>query len=100
MTADYVFANVGVDGLSFVDIGWHDYTASAETICPMSLSEALKMANSTREAPCTLLYAGLVYSNRLTGNDTQNLSWLLLTDRGTYIVDCVLRKHQCDSYEY
>ena len=100
MTADYVFANVGVDGLSFVDINWHDYTASAETICPMSLSEALKMANSTREAPCTLLYAGLVYSNWLTGNDTQNLSWLLLTDSGTYIVDCVLRKHQCDSYEY
>lgn len=98
--SDYVFANVGVDGLAFVDISWHDYTESDETICPMPLPEALNMANSTREAPCTLLYAGLTYSSWLTEDDTQNLSWYLLTDKGSYIVDCVLKKHKCDSYEY
>jgi len=98
--SDRIFANVGVDGLSFVDISWRDYTSSDETVCPMPLKEAIEMANSTRSAPCTLLYADLVYSSWLTGNDTQNLSWRLLTDQGTYIVDCVLKKHMCDTYEY
>ncbi|MBQ5757380.1 MAG: hypothetical protein IIV93_02600 [Clostridia bacterium] len=100
ITTDKVFANVGVDGLAFLDINWHDYTASEETIYPMPLKEALEMANSTRSRDCTLLYADLVYSDWLTENDTQNLSWRLITDSGTYIVDCVLKKHKCDTYEY
>ena len=100
IVSDQVFANVGVDGLAFVDINWRDYTVSSETIYPMPLKEALEMANSTRSRACTLLYADLVYSNWLTQNDTQNLSWRLVTDSGTYIVDCVLRKHQCNTYEY
>lgn len=100
ITSDYVFANVGVDGLAFVDLSWHDYSVSAETSYPMPLKEALEMANSTREAPCTLLSARLVYSSWLTGDETQNLSWHLVTDAGNYIVDCVLKKHQCDTYEY
>ena len=66
----------------------------------MPLKEALEMANSTRSRACTLLYADLVYSSWLTENDTQNLSWRLITDGGTYIVDCVLKKHKCDMYEY
>lgn len=98
--SDSVFANVGVDGLAFVDISWRDYTVSEDTVYPMPLKAALEMANSTREAPCTLLYAGLVYSSWLTGSDVQNLSWYLVTDHGNYIVDCVLEKHLCDSYEY
>lgn len=100
IVSDTVFANVGVDGLSFLDISWRDYTVSEETIYPMPLKEAIEMANSTRSAPCTLLSADLVYSSWLTENDQQNLSWRLLTDAGTYIVDCVLKKHQCDTYEY
>lgn len=100
ITTDKVFANVGVDGLAFLDINWHDYAASEETIYPMPLKEALEMANSTRSRACTLLYADLVYSDWLTENDTQNLSWRLVTDSGTYIVDCVLKKHRCDTYEY
>ena len=98
--SDRVFANVGVDGLSFVEISWHDYDISGDTIYPMSLKEALEMANSTREAPCTLLYAELVYSSWLTEDDTCNLSWYLLTDAGSYIVDCVQKAHMCDHYEY
>lgn len=97
---DMVFANVGVDGLSFVDISWREYTESSELTSPLSLEEALTMANSTREAPCTLLCARLVYSSWLTEDDTCNLSWQLFTDAGTYIVDCVQKKHMCDSYEY
>ena len=100
ITSDKVFANVGVDGLSFLDINWRDYIASEEAIYPMPLKEALEMANSTRSRACTLLYADLVYSDWLTENDTQNLSWRLITDGGTYLVDCVLKKHKCDTYEY
>ncbi len=98
--SDMVFTNVGVDGLSFVEICWRDYAASTEEIAPMPLSEALKMANSTREAPCTLLAARLIYSNWLTEDNTHNLSWYLITDAGNYVVDCVLNVHKCDSYEY
>lgn len=97
---DRVYTNIGVDGISFLDISWRDLTESDEFISPMPLSEALAMANSTRSAPCTLLTARLVYSSWLTGNDTANLSWQLVTDHGTYIVDCVLNKHMCDTYEY
>ncbi len=100
LLSEQVFANIGVDGLSMLEINWHEFTESSDTIYPMSLKEALEMANSTRSAPCFLLSAELVYSNWLTENDTHNLSWYLVTDHGSYVVDCVLRKHKCDSYEY
>ena len=44
--------------------------------------------------------AGLIYSNWLTNSDEYNLCWRLGTSDGNYIVDCVLKKHMCDSYEY
>jgi len=98
--ADRVYANIGVDGLASLSVNWREITESEEMISPMPLDEALKMANSTRSAKCTLLYAGLVYSNWLTNDDTHNLCWFLMTDSGRYMVDCVLNKHLCDTYEY
>lgn len=98
--ADRVYACIGADGLASVEICWRDYTPSEKSIFPMPLKEAVELANSTREAPCTLLCAELVYSDWLTGDGTQNLSWYLTTDAGNYVVDCVLKKHLCDSYEY
>ena len=66
----------------------------------MPLNEAITMANSTRESDTVLYYAGLIYSNWLSENDDYNLCWYLLTSKGNYVVDCVLKKHMCDSYEY
>ncbi|MBE5792540.1 MAG: hypothetical protein E7322_10335 [Clostridiales bacterium] len=97
---DSIRASVGINGLNGFDLSWHNFTESAEIISPISLEEAVKMANSTRMAKATLLYADLVYSNWLTESDEYNLSWYLLTDQGSYVVDCVLLKHKCDSYEY
>lgn len=97
---DSILASVGVNGLNGFDLKWHNFTESADTIAPIPLEEAVKMANSTRMAKATILYADLVYSNWLTESDEYNLSWYLLTDQGSYVVDCVLLKHKCDSYEY
>ncbi len=95
-----VYATVGVDGLSGLSINRHHFTESEDLISPMPLADALTLANSTREAHCTLLAADLRYSNWLTEDDTYHLSWYLVTDAGSYIVDCVEGKHRCDSYEY
>ena len=97
---DSILASVGVNGLNGFDLKWHNFTENTETLAPISLEDAVKMANSTRMAKATLLYADLVYSNWLTENDEYNLSWYLVTDAGSYVVDCVLEKHKCDSYEY
>ncbi len=97
---DSILASVGVNGLNGFDLKWHDFTESTEYIAPIPLEEAVKMANSTRMAKATLLYADLVYSNWITENEAYNLSWYLLTDQGSYVVDCVELKHKCDSYEY
>ena len=98
--AQQVYAGIGVDGLSFVTIDWRAFTESEDYILPLPLEEAYAMANSTRSAHCNLIGAQLVYSNWVSGTETHNLCWQLLTDKGTYIVDCVLKKHWCDSYEY
>jgi hypothetical protein len=98
--SERIMAIVAADGLSGLDINWRELTESEEMIAPMPLSEAFERANSTRSRHCTLLYAGLVYSNWLTGDDTHNLCWYLVTDAGNYVVDCVLKQHRCDSYEY
>ncbi len=97
---DGILASVGVNGLNGFDLSWHNFTQSDEIIAPVSLEDAVSMANSTRMAKATLLYADLVYSNWITESDEYNLSWYLLTDQGSYVVDCVLLKHKCDSYEY
>lgn len=97
---DSIRASVGVNGLNGFDLSWHNFTENEETISPIPLEDAIEMANSTRMAKATLIYADLVYSNWLTESDEYNLSWYLLTDQGSYVVDCVLLKHKCDSYEY
>jgi len=97
---DSISASVGVNGLNGFDLTWHNFKGSSESIAPISLEKAVSMANSTRLAKATLLYADLVYSNWVTENEEYNLSWYLVTDQGSYVVDCVELKHKCDSYEY
>lgn len=98
---DELLAAVGVNGLSMFRLNWHDFAESDQgTLTPMPLQEAIDMANSTRLGPTVLLGAELVYSNRLTQSDRFDLSWYLITSEGNYVVDCVLREHVCDSYEY
>jgi len=98
---DELLAAVGVNGLSMFQLNWHVFTESDRgKLIPMALREAIDMANSTRLGPTVLLGAELVYSNRLTQSDQFNLSWYLITSEGNYVVDCVLNRHQCDSYEY
>lgn len=98
---DRILAAVGVNGLDGITMNWHEYRIETETqIELMPLDEALSMANRTRKSEAVLLYAAPVYSNWLTGDDRFNLSWLLVTNKGDYIVDCVLKEHKCDSYEF
>ncbi len=98
---DQVKATVGVNGLSDLDINWHNFNIPSEhetTLMP--LEDAIAMANRTRTTDAVLLYAAPVYSNWLTDNDEFNLSWYLVTSEGNYVVDCVLQLHECDTYEY
>lgn len=98
---DRILAVVGVNGLDGIRMNWHEYRIETETqIELMPLDEALSMANRTRKSEAVLLYAAPVYSNWLTGDDRFNLSWLLVMNKGDYIVDCVLKEHKCDSYEF
>lgn len=98
---DRILAAVGVNGLDRIRMNWHEYRIETETqIELMPLDEALSMANRTRKSEAVLLYAAPVYSNWLTGDDRFNLSWLLVMNKGDYIVDCVLKEHKCDSYEF
>lgn len=98
---DRILATVGVNGLDGIMMNWHEYRIETETqIELMPLDEALSMANRTRKSEAVLLYAAPVYSNWLTGDDRFNLSWLLVMNKGDYIVDCVLKEHKCDSYEF
>lgn len=98
---DRILAAVGVNGLDMIMMNWHEYRIETETqIELMPLDEALSMANRTRKSEAVLLYAAPVYSNWLTGDDRFNLSWLLVMNKGDYIVDCVLKEHKCDSYEF
>lgn len=98
---DRILAAVGVNGLDRIMMNWHEYRIETETqIELMPLDEALSMVNRTRKSEAVLLYAAPVYSNWLTGDDRFNLSWLLVMNKGDYIVDCVLKEHKCDSYEF
>lgn len=98
--SDMVMATIGANGLAGLTVQRHTWYPANETIEPLSLNEAIRMANSTRESDTVLYYAGLIYSNWLTENDEYNLCWQLCTSNGNYIVDCVLKKHMCDTYEY
>lgn len=98
---DRILTAVGVNGLAELTVNWHEYQIETETrIELMPLDEAISMANRTRKSEAVLLYAAPVYSNWLTGDDRFNLSWHLVTNQGDYIVDCVLKEHKCDSYEF
>lgn len=95
---------VGVNGLSGFSLNWHEFAEGAEKGRVMPLEEALQMANSTRLARTTLLYAGIAYSNRVTMEmgrpDEYHLGWVLVTSMGNYFVDAVQNAHVCDMYEY
>lgn len=98
---DRILAAVGVNGLAELTVNWHEYRIETETqVELMPLDEALSMANRTRKSEAVLLYAAPVYSNWLTGDEHFNLSWLLVTNKGDSIVDCVLKEHKCDSREF
>ena len=97
---EIVMAHTGIDGLAGLTVQWHDLSYSDESVLPVSLNEAITMANSTRESDTVLYYGGLIYSNWLSNDEDYNLCWYLLTSKGNYVVDCVLKKHMCDSYEY
>ncbi|MBR4236768.1 MAG: hypothetical protein IKR85_12020 [Clostridia bacterium] len=98
---DSILAVVGVNGLDTFEITRHEFITKAdEPIKLMPFEEALALCDSTREREATVIYAMPVYSNRVSGNDEFDLSWYIVTNRGNYVVDCVLGKHVCDSYEY
>ena len=97
---DNLTAAVGVNGLDTMMLTWHNFITDETTATPISLEDAIAMADTTRQSPTVLLYAQLVYSNWLTGNDEYNLSWYLVTSEGNYVVDCIQNKHMCDMYEY
>lgn len=96
---DRLTAAVGVNGLDSITLSWHDFTPCEETILPMPLDDAIRLADAAYESPTILLYAQLVYSNWLAGSDEYNLSWYLVTSQGDYVVDCVLGKCMCDALE-
>jgi len=89
-----------VNGLNGIDLEWHTFEESQETAAIMPLQQAIDLANTTREAPTTLFYAQITYSNWITENEQYNLGWYLVTSNGNYFVDSVLQKHKCDCYEY
>lgn len=97
---DGMTASIGVNGLDTLIVNWHDFTTNEASTLPLTLDDAISLANSTRKSPAVLLYAQLVYSNRLTESKEYNLSWYLVTSEGNYVVDCISEKHVCDSYEY
>ena len=93
---------IGVNGISDLVIDCSKYEIKGSVSAkPISLDEALKAAgkicynNSTK-----VFYAELVYSNRVSGNDDFNLSWYLVTNKGNYVVDCVLKTAVCDVDTY
>ena len=93
---------IGVNGISDLYIDCSKYAISDSTSAkPISLDEALKAAGKICYNNTTIvLYAELVYSNRVTGNDNFNLSWYLVTNKGNYVVDCVTKNAVCDVYTY
>jgi len=94
-----IAATVGVNGLGSLTVDARSFVPSEEECELMQLEEAIALASTTRSAPAVLLYAAPVYSDRVSGGD-YDLCWYLATDKGNYVVDCVLGRHVCDSWEY
>ena len=93
---------IGRDGISDLVVDCSQYTSNGTApITPMSLEEALITASRICHNDSTsLVYAEIVYSNRVSGNDNFNLSWYLVTTRGNYVVDCVTKTAVCDVDTY
>lgn len=93
-------ASVGANGLNGFTLNRHAFEAADGTAELMPLEQALEMASSTRSTETMLLHAEPVYSNWVSGDENFNLCWYIVTGRGNYVVDCVLGRHVCDSWEY
>ena len=93
---------IGRDGISDLVVDCSQYTNNGTApITPMSLEEALITASRICHNNSTsLVYAEIVYSNRVSGNDNFNLSWYIVTTRGNYVVDCVTKTAVCDVDTY
>lgn len=94
-----IWAMIGVNGLGSLTVDAREVFLSQEQIGLMPLQKAIEMVSSTRSAEAVLLYAAPVYSDRVSGGE-YDLCWYLATDKGNYVVDCVLGAHVCDSWEY
>lgn len=88
-----VKVTIGVNGIAAMEIDCADYMISeSESMTALPLDEALKIANKSSYVSAKLVYADIVYSNCVTGDDKYNLSWYFLTDNGVYVVDCVKKE--------
>lgn len=88
-----VKVTIGVNGISEMTIDCSNYEpAGTDVQKPISLDEALKIANKACDYSAVLIYADIVYSNYVTGDDRYNLSWYLVTDKGVFVVDCVKKE--------
>lgn len=88
-----VKVTIGVNGISEMTIDCSNYEpAGTDVQKPISLDEALKIANKACDYSAMLIYADIVYSNYVTGDDRYNLSWYLVTDKGVFVVDCVKKE--------
>ena len=88
-----VKVTIGVNGISEMTIDCSNYEpAGTDVQKPISLDEALKIANKACDYSAVLIYADIVYSNYVTGDDRYNLSWYLVTDKGDFVVDCVKKE--------
>ena len=88
-----VKVTIGVNGISEMTIDCSNYEpAGTDVQKPISLDEALKIANKACDYSAVLIYADIVYSNYVTGDDRYNLSWYLVTDKGVFVVDCIKKE--------
>lgn len=88
-----VKVTIGMNGIAEMTIDCSNYEpAGTDVQKPISLDEALKIANKACDYSAVLIYADIVYSNYVTGDDRYNLSWYLVTDKGVFVVDCVKKE--------
>lgn len=90
------YVTADLSGIIELDVDCSQYGITSEApIHPLPLDDALVIASRTCLYPTTLLYAELVYSALVTGNDELNLCWYFVTGNGSYVVDCVLKVAVC-----
>lgn len=90
------------NGLSSFSASWHTFGARPEQVLPMSLDEALLLAEKYCRRPVWLLSAELVYSNVTnaeTVREKYDLHWLLTTEYGRYYINCVTGGRWADHNE-